>query len=571
MEESKKTFTIQTGMSSFNLDVLSVASINSTNCVNCGDCRDICPVFAITEQQRVICRLCPTCTDQPAMLHDDMVALATKESCTSACPLDISPQGYINLTAAGKEREAFLHIWKHNPLPSVCGRICHHPCEQVCKRGTLVDEPIAIRSIKRYLSDTFDDYIPDKYPVIFQEEIAVIGAGPAGLMAAHNLSLLGYRVTVFDKEPVAGGMLNKGIPKFRIPKNIIERDIKKLEQAGMRFRLNTSISRRQIAELKKNFDKIIVATGTPYSKVLPIEGYKKEGIYTALNFMERVNNHQPMRSYPGQEFIDNGNVVVIGGGNVALDCARTAIRLGAKSVTAVCLECGCEVPCHPWEREEAEAEGVKLMEAWAPKRFLGEQVMLNGVELNKVISFSKSEKGEIKFNTDAEQKITLPADCVIVAIGQQADELWKDFEDDDMFLFAGDLSENACSVIDAMASGKKAAAKADEMLQKRRIRNIEHELHTAPVEERIYPATRLKVARPATPVAPLKERISTFTEVEVEYGKDIVDIEVKRCLQCGYSKIDTSRCIGCGACITVCPKGDVISMVRVEKGGNENV
>jgi len=562
MESCTKTVVMQSQGNHFELEVQSVAQINSSKCVNCGDCREICPVGAIAEQQRVICRLCPTCTDKPALLFDDMVALATKESCTTACPIDISPQGYLNLVAAGKEKEAFLHIWKHNPLPSICGRICHHPCEQVCKRGTLVDEPLAIRGVKRYLSDAFADYVPDKYPIIFEEEIAVIGAGPAGLMAAHRLSLLGYRVTVFDRAPNAGGMMYRGIPKFRIPRDIIERDVQKLAAAGMRFRFGVSIGRQQIAQLKKDFDKIIVAAGTPYSKDLPIEGWRKEGVYNALNFMEKVNSDQTLRSHPGQDFVEGGDVVVIGGGNVALDCARTAIRLGAKSATVVCLECDCDVPCHKWERAAAEEEGVKILEGWAPQRFAGDATALNGVDFNKVTSFRKTAEAGISFEVDPAQKMGLPADCVIVATGQRPAPMWKEYEKDDRFVFAGDIAGTECSIVDAMASGKAAAEKADELLRGRKLKKNAHELHNAPVEERYYPANRLKVARPQMPVAVPEERVKNFGEVEREYTRELVEIEVKRCMQCGYSAVDSARCIGCGACVTVCPKGDVISMIK---------
>ncbi|MCL1895205.1 MAG: FAD-dependent oxidoreductase [Clostridiales bacterium] len=566
-----KTVALQSRGNPVVLDVQSVAAINSGRCVNCGECRDICPVGAISEQQRVICRLCPTCTDKPAMLYDDMEALATKESCTSACPLGISPQGYINLVAAGREREAFQHIWDRNPLISICGRICHHPCEQACKRGTLVDEPMSIRGVKRYLGDAFEGYECESYPVIYEEEIAVIGAGPAGLMAAHKLALYGYRVTVFEKDPAAGGMLNNGVPKFRIPRDVITRDIGRLEKAGITFRFGVNISPNQIGQLKKDFDIIIIAAGTPYSKELKIEGWRNEGVYTALNFMDRVNADETIRSHCGQQFAEKGDVVVIGGGNVALDCARTALRLGAKSVTAVCLESGADVPCHDWEREEAEEEGVVLLEGWAPKEFKGVLNLLQGVELEKVAEFTRSEDGVIAFTTNPSETRSLPADCVIVAIGQAAAGMWKGCESDDAFLFAGDISGADCSVVDAMASGRLAAQKADEALRGFRRKEGPQGLSCAPVEEKVYLANRLKVARPAMPIVPADERAANFDEVELDYSKDIIDVEVKRCLKCGYQKIDASLCIGCGVCATVCPKGDVISMVSYEEGGEENV
>jgi NADPH-dependent glutamate synthase beta subunit-like oxidoreductase len=571
MEVCKATIA-KKGMIGYDIEVNSVAGINTAKCVNCGECRDICPVGAISEKQRVICRLCPGCTDKPAMIYDEMAELAVKESCTTACPLGISPQGYINLVAAGKEREAFEHIWKRNPLPSVCGRICHHPCEQSCKRGTLVDEPLAIRGVKRYLSEAFADYFPGTYPSIYQEEIAVVGAGPAGLTAAHTLAGLGYRVTVFDREPEAGGMMNVGIPRFRLPREVIAADVERLEKAGIRFELGRSVSKAQIEQLKKNFDKVIIATGVPNSKELRIDGWRKEGVITALHFMERVNRYQRIPHHPAQAFDISGDVVVIGGGNVAIDCARTAVRLGAGSVTAVCVECGSDVPCHSWEIEEAKEEGVTLMEAWAPKRFTGAFNDLTGVELNKVTDFQKTPEGAIRFKIDEEQSKTVKADWVIVAIGQSAPEFLKEYASDGDILFAGDIVSDKCSVADAMAQGLLAAQRLDEMLQGRRVKYQEPARvpAVAPVEEKFYPATRYMITRPPMPVVNAAVRIKNFDEVETAYSKAVVDTEVKRCMNCGYSEVASDKCIGCGVCKTVCPKGDVITMVKNSEGGREN-
>jgi NADPH-dependent glutamate synthase beta subunit-like oxidoreductase len=571
METCKATI-VKKGMNSYDIEVNSVAGINTAKCVNCGECRDICPVGAISEKQRVICRLCPGCTDKPALGYDEMVELAVKESCTTACPLGISPQGYINLVAVGREREAFEHIWRHNPLPSVCGRICHHPCEQSCKRGTLVDEPLAIRGVKRYLSEAFADYFPGVYPSIYQEEIAVVGAGPAGLTAAHSLAQLGYRVTVFDREPTAGGMMSVGIPRFRLPREVIAADVGRLEKAGIRFELGRSVSKAQIERLKKNFDKVIVATGVPNSKELRIDGWRKEGVITALHFMDRVNRYQKIPRHPAQAFDISGDVVVIGGGNVAIDCARSAVRLGASSVTVVCVERGPDIPCHSWEIADAKEEGVTLMEAWAPKRFTGAFNDLTGVELNKVTDFRKTPEGAIQFKTDEKQSETLKADWVIVAIGQSASELRDEYASDGDVLFAGDIVSNDCSVVDAMAQGLLVARQADEMLQGRRVKVPEPErvLAVAPVEEKFYPATRYMIVRPPMPVVNAATRIKSFDEAETSYSKAVVDMEVKRCMSCGYSEVASDKCIGCGVCKTVCPKGDVIVMVKNSEGGREN-
>lgn len=556
---------VSTSGTEYSIPKRAVASINPANCVNCGKCRENCPVEAISEQQRVICRLCPSCTEQPALTHDQMVSLATEKACTTACPLGISPQGYVNLTRAGKDREAFDIIWEKNPLPSICARICHHPCEQACKRGILVDEPIAIRGIKRYLTDEID-YVPYHYPEMFEEKIAVIGAGPAGLTAAHYLASAGYSVTVFDSESEPGGMLVRAIPEFRLPRNVAARDIKRLTDAGIKLELGHRVGKSEYEELKANYDAVIVATGAPISKALKIEGDRKEGVMTALSFIERVNNGQNIWRHPGQEFKLEGEVVVIGGGDVAYDCARTAVRVGAEKVTVICLESGENIPGHIWERKEMEAEGISLCEGLSPLRFVGTHNVLEGVEVAKVTSFEKDADGRIHFTLDKDNTEIIHADWVVEAIGQAPDALWSGCLEEGNVYLAGDVAGGACSVVDAMASGKKTARRVIKALS-----NVDqkdpmetHILNEADIMEKIYPAARLKIRRPEMPIADAGERIHNFDEVEQDYSKDVIDVEVLRCLQCGYEMVDPDKCIGCGVCRTVCPKGDVIRLVSIE-------
>jgi NADPH-dependent glutamate synthase beta subunit-like oxidoreductase len=254
---------------------------------------------------------------------------------------------------------------------------------------------------------------------------------------------------------------------------------------------------------------------------------------------------------------------------VAVDSARTAVRLGAKSVTLVCVESGADVPAHEWDIREAREEGVVVMEGWAPAKFLGEHNELEGVLLHKVTNFQKSSQG-IKFDTDTNDAKTLPAEWVITAIGQAPSPIWKAYEGDEDVFFAGDIVSAECSVVDSMASGIEIAVKVDESLQYRAIKGSldERTLNLAPINEKIYPATRLVVARPPLPIADPAVRASNFDEVETEYDAAVIAQEVSRCLQCGYSEVDETLCIGCGACRQVCPKGDVITMVQTGKGGN---
>ncbi|MCD8118717.1 MAG: FAD-dependent oxidoreductase [Lachnospiraceae bacterium] len=542
----------------------AVAHINPQYCVNCGTCREVCPVEAVQEVQREICRVCPNCTDRPAQTFNTMHAFTTKQSCTTACPLGISPQGYVNLAKAGKPEKAYELVWSKNPLPSVCSQVCHHPCEQVCKRGVLVDEPIAIRGLKRYLSETVD-YQPEKYSVLYEERIAVIGAGPAGLAAGHYLSQAGYEVTVFESSSEAGGMLKRGIPEFRLDRAAVDRDIAKLEAAGLHIELGVKVSKAMIEDLKKDYDAIIVAAGTPHSKELKIPNFRCDGVMTALDFMETVNTHAPVKRYPQQVFALNGEVVVIGGGSVAIDAARAALRCGASKVTAACLESGENIPCHSWELAEAKEEGVEILEGVSPIRYEGVGTALSGVTFAKVTSFEKDASGKISFTTDPEDTITLPASWAITAIGQYADDIYPEPDGKTVF-YAGDISRSACSVIDAMASARKTAYDVDAILQGRHTKDagLTHTIEAAPIEEKLYPFNRRKINRHEIPVLPADERVGSFDQVEQPFTREEAEDEMLRCLNCGYEVVDPEKCIGCGMCQKLCPKGGVITMIAKE-------
>ncbi|MGN1183448.1 MAG: FAD-dependent oxidoreductase, partial [Faecalibacillus sp.] len=486
------------------------------------------------------------------------------------CPLGISPQGYLGLTKIGKYQEAYDLIWKKNPLLSVCARVCHHPCELGCKRGILVDEPIKIREIKRYLSEKVD-YNPKPYVTIYDEKVAVIGAGPAGLTCGHYLSLLGYDVTIYEESTEAGGMLTKGIPEFRLDRDVVRKEIQKLENAGLQIQLGTKINQNNIEELKTEYDAIVVAAGTPRSKELYIEGWRLAGVMTAMDFMERINNKQNMRRHLGQLFpFVNGDAVIIGGGSVAVDCARTALRVGAKNVTVVCLEQGSEVPAHQWEIDEAKEEGIQFIEGYSPVEFTCELFpTLTGVNFEKVKSMSKNENGQLIVETDKNETLHVSCQWVVQAIGQNKESLWNDINEDGIF-FAGDISSNKCSVVDAMASGKNIAYEVDSSLRGRQLKISKQgteRLQPAPVGEKLFPYNFRKVLRPETPKLKVEDRIHHFAEVEKTLNDEEAFIETDSCLGCGYSGVDTSKCLGCGLCQQLCPKGDVITMVA--KGGDE--
>ena len=552
------------GSGEFTLERGCVAHIDTSKCVNCGTCREICPVEAIEEAQRRICRVCPECTDQPVMRLDDIDDFCTKQSCTTACPLGISPQGYIGMARNGKLEEAYRLVWEKNPLPSVCAHICHHPCEQVCKRGVLVDDPMAIRGIKRYLGEHTDYELP-KYPKMHDERIAVIGAGPAGLSAGHFLSSMGYDVTVFEGNMEPGGMLVRGIPEFRLDREAVKKDIRKLQEAGLKIECGARIGKKAVSELQKEYDAVVVAAGTPHGKEITwVDKWNYDAVYTAIQFMDFMNNDQNTYRMPHQNFVIEGKEgVVIGGGSVAMDTARAALRMGADKVTVVCLEEGEYVPAHQWEKDEAAEEGVVFMEGYSPKDYTGRVNTLEGIDFVKVDSFSKDDSGKISFTTDDSQVVHIPAQFCIAAIGQYADDIYPAADGDTVF-YAGDISGAACSVIDALASGRKAAYDVDAVIQERRARDAEigHKLVQAPMEEKIFPCNRRKTQRHERPMTDPEDRIKSFDEVELTYTDKRFAQEVLRCLGCGYSLIDAEKCIGCGICEKYCPEGDVISMVR---------
>ena len=559
----KTTITHENG-SSFELEQAYVAHIDTSRCVNCGTCRENCPVMAIDEAQRWICRVCPECTDQPVMRLDQIDEFCTKQSCTTACPLGISPQGYIGLARNDRLEEAYKKIWEKNPLPAVCGHICHHPCEQVCKRGVLVDDPMAIRGIKRYLGEKVD-YKRPAYPRLYDERVAVIGAGPAGLSAGHFLSSLGYDVTVFEGNCEPGGMLVRGIPEFRLDRQAVREDIGKLEQAGLDIRCSTRLGKRQIEELRKEYDAIVVAAGTPHGKEITwVPKWNYDSVYTAIQFMDFVNNDQNTCRMPHQNFVVEGKEgVVIGGGSVAMDTARAALRLGAAKVTVVCVEEGDYVPAHEWEKQEAAEEGVQFLEGYSPKAYCGRVNTLESIDFARVTDFCKDSSGKITFKTYGNSVTNVPASFCIVAIGQYADDIYPAADGSEVF-HAGDIAGGACSVIDALASGRKAAFDADAAIRGRTLRRavVAHALTKAPLEEKIYPCNRRKTMRHERPMEEVSVRLKSFDEVERTYTDRQFRQEALRCLGCGYETIDESKCIGCGVCQTLCPEGDVITMIK---------
>lgn len=485
----------------FGAQRAAVAVIDTELCINCGSCRRACPTEAISEYQRVICRYCPDCAEGPQMFYDETITYARKHACSIACPLGTIPEGYVNKIAEGKFEEAYELIAELNPLPGVCGRICNHPCMDECKRGLLIDEPINIRGLKRFVTDRVS---PRLKPFIqkYDTKIAVIGAGPAGLMAAFDLSKKGFKVTIFEAGPEPGGMMNTGIPAFRLDKTVLRAEIAALEEAGIEILYNTKIGKNPTIDdlFKENFAAVIMAAGATRGMVLPIEGAAGDTVYDAVSLMTRINKDVPQTATGSNRAIDYGRVVIIGGGSVALDTARALLRKGAAAATCVCIEDDITMPAMPSEIEDSRKEGVQFVTCSAPTRILTEWTTVKGVEFRKVSEIQCDPHGRMKPVTIEGTEFTIDAETVVFATGQKPDLRFiaegaglklneaglLEYDPETLMtkreglFMAGDMVTGKGSVIDALASGRKAALAVDNLLQGRRLRQrVEHTLTPA--------------------------------------------------------------------------------------------
>ena len=543
----------------------AVAEVNVDLCVNCGICRRYCPMEAISEYQKDICRACPDCAPgKPVFLDDDSKAYAPKHACSLACPLGTIPEGYVNLIAEGKLDRAYDLVTELNPLPILCAMVCNHPCEDDCKRGLLRDEPIAIRALKRYVLENVAPK-PLKYNRQHEKKIAIIGAGPAGLTAASDLAKKGYIVKIFESKAEAGGMARHAIPDFRIDKDKMDEEIQRIIDAGVEIEYNARIG-NNFSELSDGYDAILIAAGAAKGAVLLIPGANCYNVYTAVDLMLHVN---------GKQHIELGKkAVVIGGGSVAMDAARTLKRLGL-DVTCACLESGGEVPAPAWEIEEAREEGVELIEGVSPQSINADLFNMMGVTFKKVTGIETAENGGLKPVFDDNSAFTIDCDTVIFAVGQKplintiisAAKLETlpngrlKIDDDTLvtsvpnIFVAGDTIEARGSVISAMASGRKAALSIDNYLQERVLRDRaadEQEPKLGDIRYKIYPATMLERLDPE-PVPKLRSR-DTFEQVEGVFDDEAAAREARRCMKCGYSGVDPEQCIGCGVCVEMCPE-----------------
>ena len=567
-----------------------VAAVETEKCVACGRCVENCPAGAVKLGQKL-------CTKDgfiqyPRQELPDEVKWGPEKwsidyrdknrincydtgtaPCKTACPAHIAVQGYLKLAAQGKYREALQLIKRENPFPAVCGRICNRRCEDACTRGT-VDQAVAIDEVKRFIAqqdlDAETRFVPEKViPKVdgeFAEKIAVIGAGPAGMSCAYYLAEKGYRPTVFEKEARPGGMLMNAIPSFRLEKDVVEAEIDVLRQLGVEFRCGVEVGKDvTIAQLRQEgYKGFYVSVGLQSGGRLPVPGGDAENVISGVDFMRDVNLRDKKSL--------SGRVVVIGGGNIAADVARTAVRCGAENVSLYCLEGYDEMPMGEEDRSECERDGVAVYAGWGPREVSVEGGKAAGVSFVKCLKV-KDENGRFAPVYDENTVQVAPCTTVLFCIGQKAE--WKELlagtkaefnpngtvkadpvtyqtAEADIFV-GGDAFTGQKFAIDAIAAGKQGAVSLHRFVQgatltigRDRRQFIELDKKSALIAVDSYDNT------PRQRVGYNEALRNTFRDERVAFTAQQVRAETARCLGCGASIVDPNKCIGCGVCTTKC-------------------
>lgn len=491
--------------------------------------------------------------------------------CRAACPVNTDVQAYVGLIAQGRYAEALEVIRSVNPIASVCSVICHHPCEQACRRCA-VDEPLAVRHLKRFALEKAADYRKNKRRLVKQtrdKKIAIIGSGPSGLTAANDLADLGYGVTIYERHPVLGGMLSSAIPTYRLPRETLQEDIDDIIAKGVEARTNCEIGRDiTMNEIIDKHDAILIAVGLSESRALNIPGADVPGVLLAIPFLEDA---------AFQKKIELGSkVLVIGGGNVAIDVARTAKRLGAGYVEMVCLESAEEMPAWKWEVDEAVEEDIAISHRWGPKAVRRDNGRITGLEVVKVLSVFDSN-GRFSPTFDNDTTSFIEADTVIITIGQmtnlsfledsqvQVDERGRVVWDPETHMsslrgvfVSGEVVTGPGSAIQAVASGHRSAMAMHVYLEGHEIEGVLPTYEKEPIAQLpgdvadvIHREPRMKVEH-----LPPETRCSSFMQFEFGYDEESALKEAGRCRGCGGGAVvDTDKCMACLTCQRICPYG----------------
>lgn len=579
-----------------------VAHVDSKECVACGKCVEKCPAGAVKLGQKLCTKDGPVKYPKH-ILPDDHIwgkkywdenyrdtarinCYSTGTApCKTACPAHIGIQGYLKLASEGRYEEALELIKMDNPFPAICGRVCNRRCEDACTRG-LVDDAIAIDDVKNFLAqrdlDAKTRFIPKKrIPKVkgeFDEKIAIIGAGPAGLSCAYYLALLGYRPTVFDKNSLPGGMMTYGIPSFKLEKDVINAEIDILRELGVEIKCGVNVGEDiTIPELRsQGYKAFYIAIGCQGSRKANIAGEDAQGVMSAVDFLHEVYADEKNASRV------EGRTIVVGGGNVAIDVARTAHRLGSDSVRMFSLESREEMPALPEEIAEAEEENVVIENGWGPKEILTEDGKVCGVVFKRCTSV-KDSTGKFNPKYDENDTVTVECEHVYLSIGQMTEwgklldgtkavvnngkivvdkETWQT-GDPDIFV-GGDVYTGPKFVIDAIGAGHMASEVLHRFvrvgdLNSGRDRREFIELDKSKVVLPLDQYDRPERQRPGFDES--IDRTKSFRDARVVLTEEQVKKEASRCLSCGASVVDENKCIGCGVCTNQC-KFDAIHLHR---------
>ena len=569
-----------------------VAKVEKANCVACGKCVEFCPAGAVKLGQKL-------CDKEGCEVTYPRISLPSEQPwgehmwshnyrdvnrincydtgtapCKTACPAHIAVQGYLKLAKEGRYDDALALIKKDNPLPAVCGHVCNRRCEDACTRGT-IDEAVAIDEVKRFLAErdlnAETRYIPKKtIPSLkggFDEKIAIIGAGPAGLSCAYYLALTGYKPTIFEKNEEPGGMLRYGIPSYKLEKDLLAAEIDVIRELGVEIRCGVEIGKDiTIEELREQgYKGFYVAIGCQRGRKPGITGENAKGTYAAVDFLREAGAKE--------SFALEGDVVVVGGGNVAIDAARISSRCVDAKISMFCLEQRENMPASKEEIAEALEEGIELNCGWGPKEVLEEDGKVAGVVFKKCIRVL-DEQGRFSPEYDEEQTVTIPCKHVIFSVGQAiewgnmldnldlkrrpnggalADKLTYQTSEPDIFV-GGDVYTGPKFAIDAIAAGREGAISLHRYVHENctltigRNRRDFVELDKNNISVDSYDTSKRQIPAKADE----KAQAATFRDLSHSLTEEQVKAETSRCLSCGASVVDPNKCIGCGVCTTKC-------------------